>query len=444
MTTRCKRSRKSFYLFFRNLGILRPPSTYTVIRRRNDIETTIKLPIRVNDVTRHRLTACVEAAAAVWNDCLSVQKQYAIQNGGKWIVREQLLRAVSIQPPLHQRSVEAVIDTYLKMRQTTKTLRDKGFDKKYPYKAKAKFVVKWGSSSFHLSKDGRLSLLLSIDGLPNFLCVRLPKKKLQRCFNEQDECSVREIELTFNQSSFFLCLTVRHPNKLANPNKKQNVAAIDFGEIHSISSVSESGHAVVITGRKIRSIHRLRNKKIAEIQRMMARCRIGSRQWVRLRKIKEATLKKSADQLSYLLHKVTKLYVDWCVEHGVTHVVIGNVEGVQRFTSAKNKKKKLVRSKRLNQKISNWQFGVCSKYLAYKLNQHGITTSKINESYTTLACPVCKTHNKSVTRNYACLCGYENHRDIHAAGNILTKFIHGSFKPVTINHQTYLRTVKNV
>jgi putative transposase len=37
-------------------------------------------------------------------------------------------------------------------------------------------------------------------------------------------------------------------------------AAIDPGEIHTISAVNENGESIMITGRKMRSIHRLRNK----------------------------------------------------------------------------------------------------------------------------------------------------------------------------------------
>jgi putative transposase len=44
-----------------------------------------------------------------------------------------------------------------------------------------------------------------------------------------------------------------------------STASIDLGEIHAISSVSENNEGVIITGRKLRSIKRLRNKKLAEL-----------------------------------------------------------------------------------------------------------------------------------------------------------------------------------
>ena len=62
--------------------------------------------------------------------------------------------------------------------------------------------------------------------------------------------------------------------------QKQGVTtSIDPGEIHSIVSVNENGDSLVITGRYMRSIHRLRNKKLKELQERMNRCKKGSRQW---------------------------------------------------------------------------------------------------------------------------------------------------------------------
>ena len=48
--------------------------------------------------------------------------------------------------------------------------------------------------------------------------------------------------------------------------KEDGVTSIDPGEIHTIASVTEKGDSLVITGRYMRSIHRLRNKKLKEIQ----------------------------------------------------------------------------------------------------------------------------------------------------------------------------------
>ena len=66
--------------------------------------------------------------------------------------------------------------------------------------------------------------------------------------------------------------------------------------------------------------------------------------------LKKFVLSKRNAQLKDALHKTTKQFVEWCLEHEVNHVVMGNPEGVQRNTKKK-------RRKEINQKLSNWSFG---------------------------------------------------------------------------------------
>ncbi|SDG95153.1 transposase, IS605 OrfB family, central region [Aneurinibacillus thermoaerophilus] len=115
-----------------------------------------------------------------------------------------------------------------------------------------------------------------------------------------------------------------------------------------------------MTGRKIRSIHRLRNKKLAELQRKMSKCQKYSRQWKRYNRAKQYLLSKSKRQLQDALHKTTKQFVEWVVAQQVNEVYLGDVEGVQR-------KKKKKRSRCHNQRMSQWQVGKVKKYLTYKL-----------------------------------------------------------------------------
>jgi putative transposase len=76
-----------------------------------------------------------------------------------------------------------------------------------------------------------------------------------------------------------------------------------------------------------------------------------------------------------------------CAEQRIKHVVIGDVEGVQRRTRKK-------RSKTLNQKLAQWQFGQLLKYLEYKLQEKGTTLEKVNEAYSSQTCPVCTRRKK--------------------------------------------------
>ena len=86
--------------------------------------------------------------------------------------------------------------------------------------------------------------------------------------------TVKEIELIFDAKHRKLILCLSYENgEQPTPKKEGNVAAVDPGEIRAISAVSENGSSIIITGRKMRSIHRLRNKKLAELQKLMSRCK---------------------------------------------------------------------------------------------------------------------------------------------------------------------------
>jgi putative transposase len=210
---------------------------------------------------------------------------------------------------------------------------------------------------------------------------------------------------------------------------------MDLGEIHTMGAFCENGQALLITGRKVRSLHRLRNKKLAKIQRRQSKCQKGSRQWKKYERAKRYVLSKSERQLRDALHKTTKQFVDWCLAQSGSDVYIGKVEGVQR-----NTRKKKRANRKQAQRLSNWSFGKVKQYLAYKLAQHGIRLKEVEETYTSQTCPVCQKRKKVSTRIFACSCGYEEHRDIHGARNILSKAVYQKIIPREVPTKlTYLR-----
>src|SRR5690606_17145089 len=141
--------------------------------------------------------------------------------------------------------------------------------------------------------------------------------------------------------------------------------AVDPGEVHAIAAVTEEGEGLIVTGRKMRSIKRLRNKKIKELYRLMAKCKKGSRQWKRYRRALLYVLSKSESQLRDALHKATRAFAAWCLENGVKEVVVGDVEGVQRNRSPRKRRMngRRVRSSVHNQRMSGWTFGKQYDYM---------------------------------------------------------------------------------
>lgn len=56
--------------------------------------------------------------------------------------------------------------------------------------------------------------------------------------------------------------------------------------------------------------------------------------------------------MEYLLHSISKMVTDWCVENQIKTLYIGTPDGVQKNT----KKKKKTRIE-IRQQLSNWSFG---------------------------------------------------------------------------------------
>ena len=101
-----------------------------------------------------------------------------------------------------------------------------------------------------MHEDGTLELSLGIwkRKRQQPLVVKIDKEQIP---NGQ----VKEIELVYDRG-LWLCLSYED-GKEPKENKNQNRVAIDPGEIHTIAAVCENGESLIITGRKIRSIHRL-------------------------------------------------------------------------------------------------------------------------------------------------------------------------------------------
>lgn len=383
----------------------------------------IKTSFKTSKTDLERLFHCNRLSAQIWNDCLKIAKEYALNHNGQWINKTQLQKKLKGKYPLHSQSVQAVAHKYLQARDGAKQTKKQGLFVKYPYRKKKNFNTKWVGKSF------------SIDGNKIYLSLGVQNGKRQKPIvlrvPKLPDGDIKEIELIYDRG---LKLAISYDNgNTPKENLYTNRTAIDLGEIHTITAIDEKGNVIIITGRKIRSIHRLRNKKLKELQKKMARCKKGSRQWKKYNRAKQYVLSKSANQLQDALHKTTREFVNWCISQQIKEVAIGNVEGVQR-----NIKKKI--RKTTTQKLSNWSFGKTKQYLKYKLEAEGIALHEVDERYTSQTCPVCGRRVQPSGRNFRCVCGYHEHRDVVGAVNILSVFMYNQIKPVcTVKDIKYLR-----
>ncbi len=374
---------------------------------------TLKTPFTASKADIDKLFQINKTSAEIWNQCLFIAKNYSLENNGKWINKTRLQQALKRHYPLHSQSIQAVAHKYLFSRDSAHQARLKGLKNKYPYRKKKYFNTKWIDQAFQFSGN---TIVLSL-GIQNHKRQKPIEIKVSRL----PVGDIKEIELVYDRK-LMICISYDDGISPVVNENSQNNASIDPGEIHAIASVCENGNGLIITGRKQRAIHKFRNKKVKELQKKLSRCKKYSRQWKRYKKALIFVLSKSDAQLKDTLHKTTKLFVDWCVEQGVTKVAMGNPQGVQLNTKKKKKKRET------RQKLSNWTFGKVREYLTYKLEAQGIAFDLQNEAYTSQTCPVCGMVKKSSSRTYKCYCGYKAHRDIHGAKNILSKYLYGDIR----------------
>jgi putative transposase len=227
----------------------------------------LKTSFRASDETMNRLFDCNRVSGEVWNRCLKLAKETHMTTG-KWITKSALQKGTKGIFPIHSQSVQAVCHKYLFARDAAWQARKSGHKNKYPYKQKKHFNTKWANNGFKAFANGKIVLSMG-----DFDRKRQPP--LTVWVKELPKGQIKEIELIFDRK---LMLSIAFEDgQEVKENNFVNRAAIDVGEVHTIAAVTENGGNIIITGRKVRSIHRLRNKKLAELQRKMSKCTKGSK-----------------------------------------------------------------------------------------------------------------------------------------------------------------------
>jgi putative transposase len=202
--------------------------------------------------------------------------------------------------------------------------------------------------------------------------------------------------------------------------QSNNIAAIDLGEIHSITSIDNNGNSLIVTGRQLRSYQRFRNKELGSLQKRLRKCKKGSRNYKKYRKAIRKLMSKSNKKIDNDIHKTSKLYVDYTIHNNIKTVIIGDLTKFNmNLKQRKNRKGN-------QQKLVQWQHGKLVNKLSEKLGRYGIVVEEISEAYTSQTCPNCGNKHKPMSRNYVCnICGFTMHRDLVGAYNILSKYLNG-------------------
>lgn len=368
---------------------------------------TMIIPVQCSKRDYNYLMQCNKWAADCWNKIVEADTE-CYKTTGKFMTRSEIQRFVKDITPLHAVGNQHVFAKYYSARDAMFRSKNAGHENsnkvKLPYKKKKYFVTGWTVFCYKIDyKNGNLYLT---------------KKRIRNGVNRKPVCChfktmpkhVVEIELVYQNG---LCLAVKYKEPKTNSNiETENVSAIDFGEIHSITSIDNNGNAIIITGRKLRSIKRLQNKEQAKLRSKRDKLTKGSRQYKKYSRAIYKLKIKSDRQILDCVHKISKLYLDYCIENGISKVYYGDLDSCTRGHHGEV-------NRFVNQKLNDWCYGLLTLQLENKLSRYGIKMIKVSEAYSSQTCPHCGNKHKPIGRNYECSCGYKQHRDVVGAMNIL-------------------------
>jgi putative transposase len=127
----------------------------------------------------------------------------------------------------------------------------------------------------------------------------------------------------------------------------QTQATVDLGEMHQAAVTTNTGVALVVSGRGIRSLKRRHHMALGQLARRGKRCTPGSRRWRKLQRARRQVSARKRRQIHALRHQGTRKVITFCQQHGVGSLFIGNPRGVRHRNSGRHH----------NQRMAGWEYG---------------------------------------------------------------------------------------
>jgi putative transposase len=302
------------------------------------METVYIYPLATLHPSLRRLYEGQQEAARVWTLCRDLHLA-ARQQHIRWPTRDELQQASKGQFALHSQTVQMVCQQFLANVDTARELRQTNRQIRYPYKDKTFYPLFWPAQAVSVERGrivlpmgrGRLSLVFKLD---------LPKQ-------------IGGCKLVW-KDGYELHVSV--PVSPATTAPGQALATVDLGEIHQAAVTTNTGAALVVSGRGIRSLKRRHHMALGQLAKKRKRCKPGSRRsrklWVARRKVSA----RKRRQIRDLRHKGTRKVIGISQEQGVGRLFIGNPDGVRKQNSGRHH----------NQRMAAWGYGQDSAYLSSK------------------------------------------------------------------------------
>jgi putative transposase len=340
-----------------------------------------------------RLKAAQMEAAAVWNLCMEAHKAARLARA-PWPGQHDLHQATKGRFALHSQSVQAVFRAFLGTIETTRKIRGAHpeMKMKFPWRTKRFYPVHWPAQAVS-REQGRSVLPMGKGRASIVLPIEMP-------------ANAGACTLVWNRGfELHVCVEVV-PAEVSVGNAE---ATVDLGEIHLAAVTINTGAALIVTGRGIRSLKRQRSKQLGQLAKKQSRCQKYSRRWKKLQRAKNTVCKHNERRVRDVRHKATRAVMDFCVENEVGSLFIGNPHGVRNRDAGRHH----------NQRMALWEYGKDIDYLSHKAKLACISCSTGSERGTSSRCPCCGHRHKPKGRTWACrACGFTGHRDLVGSVNM--------------------------
>lgn len=370
-----------------------------------------------------------QEAGRLWTTLVHLHAETRAQ--GTWLSAADLEQASKGgHYALHAQSVQALCQRFAANVAAATDLRSQeaahgAVTTRYPRHATTHQTVIWKDQALKVLPTGHLRLSAGGQRLP--LLLPLPA--------EYQDATLRRAELTWRSDHYELCLTLDAREAPATAVSSGEAAGVDLGEAHLAAVCTTRRHALVISGRKLRSCTRGHDKRHAALQEKLSQCQPGSRRANRLRKRQAQVSTKLLRQQREILHQTARKVVDFCHADGVTRIAVGDMRDSQREVRQETK---------TSQELSQWPYEQLARYLRDKASPLGISVEWIDERLSTKTCSSCQ-HQHTTSprgRRFRCAgCGARMHRDVNGSNNICSKRAYGSYGRVQADRVKYLRPI---
>ena len=267
-----------------------------------------------------------------------------------------------------------------------KILKTKGIENPKPpfYKPKGgHYNIKYLNNSFKIfgntirfmiSKKEKEYLKENYNIINNFFYITLDKE-----LND-----IKQIEIKYINEYKYDVNVIYEVSDIDIKKSNDRYISIDMGICNLATIYDNKGYSFIISGSAYQNTLYYYNKKIAyyksilDMQRKTTKCSS---------KRLKSLYKKKKRVITYILHKSTKMIVDYCYDNDITRVIIGDITNIRKDNNKGHIN---------NQKLHSLPFFDFYKKLEYKLKLRGISLIYENEAYTS-SCPI---DSKDISKEY--------------------------------------------